>query len=118
MDDRQRTRRDDDRVVDHRLKTLEKLVDAIGPSVGQVVVMQATLTHLEEWMRDERDARRAHDGELDDRIDLIVQRLDGIEADQRSGRRAIIIAVIGATATIVASLVAGYVALKAAGAAP
>lgn len=94
------------------MKSLERLMDSLGTAVGQVAALDAGLDSIgdkvegfRDWLRDERDARRLHDSELD-------RRLDSIESDQRAGRRAIIVALIAATGTIMAALIAGYFTLK------
>jgi hypothetical protein len=53
-------RRAEDRLWQYRLESLEKLVEAIGPAVGQVARIDDAVESIEELVKDERSARRKY----------------------------------------------------------
>jgi hypothetical protein len=53
-------RRAEDRLWQYRLEALEKLVEAIGPAVGQVARIDDAVESIEELVKDEREARRRY----------------------------------------------------------
>lgn len=114
-------RRESDRLIEYRLAVLERLPEDLARSVGM------RLDEMRAWITDERDARRHHDAELDDRVDeirrdvkadltalseKIDERFDecgksikAIGTEQRSGRRAILLALIAAAASIIGTII-------------
>jgi hypothetical protein len=114
-------RRETDRLIEYRLELLEKIPEDVARSVG------ARLDEIRAWIVDEREARRHHDAELDDRIDEIRRDVKSDVADlskkidvkfeecgkaiasvgteQRAGRRAILLALIAAAASIVGTII-------------
>lgn len=100
----------------------------MGPAVGQISTVAAAVEDLERWIQDERLARRQHFSDMleslreirddvakhkeetADALAALRQDVGRLGADERAGRRAVIIAVIGAVSVIVASL-AGAAAL-------
>lgn len=122
-DDRRRRgsgRRETD-LTQYRLDALERLPEDLSRAVG------VRMDELRAWITDERQARRHHDAEIDDRLDELRRHVDqkhddlaekietkfeecgksiaSIGTEQRAGRRAILLALIAAAASIIGTII-------------